>query len=133
MPKDPTSMHEDHRQARSDHAAWLDEIVHWRIEHRKALAMLSRVEGRLYDHEVTLEEHMMVIQSHDRRIQEQERALAEAVRSGDPELPEDLVAQHQTSEAEHARARELHEGFKQSHRHLMAELQRLLKAMQEQG
>jgi hypothetical protein len=122
-------IHQEHRDARSEHHMWLEDIDGWRSEHRRAAAMLAQVQTALLEHDAALEAHAATIRLHEVEIDRHERALASHER-GVPEAdPEKLAEVHKAQLDKHAHARDAHQRIKSYHHLVTTEIAALLKKL----
>jgi len=128
MPKlDDLAMHRDHSEAKFEHRLWLEDIKHWRTEHREAAAMLAAAQAAFHKLEAAIDGHAEAIRAHERHLERHEGAIHE--HEWDSSVCEDpkLAAEHQDLEAVHAEARHAHDRLAELHECVMAEIRELLK------
>jgi hypothetical protein len=51
------------------HLDWLDDCRRWRSDHRRAIALLAKVQAAILEQEAALESHTVEIQSHEMYLQ----------------------------------------------------------------
>jgi hypothetical protein len=119
---DFAAMRGEHRQAMYEHLKWLDDIERWRAEHRQAAATLAAAQADLVEAKHALESHAERIGRHDMLNRRHERAITQHLSDASGIEMEKLVSRHRQLEAEHARAREVHEIVKAHHRRVMAQI-----------
>ncbi len=113
--------------AKREHAAWLKDCGHWRSEHRRALAMLAKVQAAILQHEAELESHGAQIHSHELHLQDYV-AFEDGIEYG-PGSPDfaQLANAHEVFTRQHEQARELHKRIEECHVNVLAEVEKLLK------
>ncbi|MBN1851241.1 MAG: hypothetical protein JW829_00895 [Pirellulales bacterium] len=122
---DNSIMHKEHHEADGEHLMWLEEIGHWRTEHRRAASMLAQVQAALLEQDAALEAHAETVRAHEMRMQRHEREIADYER-GSIQVDHDKLAElHQELQTVHDQAREAHQRIKAHHGMVTAEIRRL--------
>lgn len=122
MANQPTVKTEEFEVHR-EHVSWLEECRGWRSEHRKALALLARVQATILEQEAALESHTAAIQAHEMHLQRYHLSQFAPDTADEAFLDEE----HGEFTESHERARESHERLKKHHRDIVGEIEKLLK------
>jgi len=112
---DHGAMHKEHEAADAEHEKWMDEIAQMRIEHRKALAALARVEAMIFEHDAELEQQAEEIRQHSRHLHHHEAEIAAHEASGDDSEHAKLARQHAEFEKVHAAMKKSQGQFREHH------------------
>lgn len=110
----------EHAQAEADHGKWLKELQGMKVEHRRALAALKRLEAEILEHEAELEEQIAEIEDHRRHIHAHEAAISE----GEGKEAEKA---HQEIEKRHAMIAKAMKSAHQDHKDLISGLMKFVK------
>jgi len=110
----------EHAEAEADHSAWLKELQGMKVEHRKALAALKRLEAEILEHEAELEEQIAEIEDHRRHIHAHEEAIAEGKGKA-------VEKAHQEIEKRHAAIAKAMKSAHQDHKDLISGLRKFVK------
>lgn len=117
----------DHLEDASEHTFWLQDVEHWRADHRRLIELLAKSQMAVLEQDAALEGHVAEIHAH-----EMHRLRHEVSMNDDAETPE-MAEKHKELEAGHARARAAYQRMAEHHERigrLIEELQRgLNKAM----
>jgi hypothetical protein len=122
-------MQQEHHQLECEHVVWLEDLLRWRTEHRRAAAMLAQVQAALLEHEAALEAHAETVRAHQSYVQRQEQATADPRQSGGEDDPTQSGEAHQHFHAEHDRARQAHRRIRAHHELVTAEILRLAEKL----
>lgn len=123
-------MHVSHREWRSEHAAWFDDLHTWRIQHAHAMAALSRLSADLQQHGATLLEHDRAVRSQARGVKAHERELVTLQSAGLGEQADPQLGEHTERGEQQATVRAEHEELKKHHRQVLADLVKLVRDLE---
>ena len=116
---DDAAAKESHAAAESDHVKWLEQLRTMRVEHRRALAALKRLESEILEHEADLEEQIAEIEAHRRHIESHEAEIA----AGHAEKSRD---DHDEIEKRHAQIAKAMKTAHQDHKDLISGLMKFV-------
>lgn len=122
-------MHEDHRQARQEHALRMVDIGEWRVKNRKALAILARIEAAVREHDAELEAHAADMGAHELQIEWHELALPDHEGAGGELDGDELAARHLRFKWEHGKAGGSHTNHQERCAQFAAELTGLVGSL----
>ena len=122
-------MHSQHQKENEDHRDWLRDISHWRVDHRNALAILSRVEATIHSFDAEAEAHAAAIRDHHMHITHHERELAAKAADQHPEIHEMYRRAHEEFAAMHADVRAHHDALAKRHQEMMVNLAALFEEL----
>ena len=122
---DHPTMHKDRQEAECEHVMWLEDIGHWSTEHRRAAAMLLKVQAKLLEQSAALEAHAETVRAGELRMWQHERRIAYRERGSREVDNNKLADSHQEFQAEHDQTREAHQRIKAHHGMVMGEIWRL--------
>ncbi|QDS91732.1 hypothetical protein FF011L_04650 [Roseimaritima multifibrata] len=123
---DHQHMLEEHAAAKQQHAAWLAKAEKMKVDHRKALAAMARLEAEILDHEAELEEQISKIRVHEMLIEAHESSIA-AHEAGDDVDHEKLSKQHQQIHRQHEQMEKGMSATTDDHADLIGQLMKFLK------
>jgi hypothetical protein len=123
-------MHRQHREEKSEHLGWLEEIDRWRADDRRVLAMLEQLKSSLHRQEASLEEHAAAIRRHQDQLQRHERSIDDHEQAGESREHGQLAEAHERLATCHEEERALHRRFRDNHRQVLAELDRLSELLE---
>lgn len=129
-PKKHAEMRREHAAALKEHREWDGRITRFRVEHQRALAVLSRLQAAVHEHEAALLELSHHVKSHEEHLQMHERAMA-AHEQGEKVEHDKLAEVHKKLQQEHARVGQSLERFKKHHGALIGHLGKLMQAMKK--
>lgn len=124
-----SQMHKQHSEENHDHADWLRDISHWRVDHRNALAILCRVEATIHEFEAEAEALASTIRDHHLHITHHERELNSNASEQSPEIHEMYERAHKEQAAVHADIREHHAVLSKRHQEMMNNLAALFEEL----
>lgn len=126
---DPKAEHEamrkEHAAAHREHDEMLKQVGKWKIEHRKALAVLAQLQAAILEHEAELEELAEHAREHEDHILHHDEEFHEHEKSGDAKGHQELAASHKKMLAEHEKIKKSLGQFKDDHDALIQSLQAL--------
>lgn len=76
MKHQPKSMHDTNRQEAREHQHWIDTLEKWRIEHKEALAKLTKMQAALMEHDAEIDAQLAQIRRHNLFIEHEEKRNA---------------------------------------------------------
>ncbi|MGM0555333.1 MAG: hypothetical protein ACQEVA_03045 [Myxococcota bacterium] len=117
-----------HTESQQDHAQWLGDISRWRVDHRKALALVARLQAKIYDLDSEMEAHAAAIRDHHLAIMQHKRALDEGDLTDDERKR--IIAKHREMNELHEDVEEHHKGLRDDHEELMNDIGALYDALQ---
>ena len=123
------TMHRQHRQENADHAQWLRDISRWRVDHRNAFAILSRVEATIHEFDAEMEAHAAAIRDHHLHIMHHERELKSAAADEHPQVHELYRKAHAEQAAMHADVGAHHAQLAERHQEMMNNLAALFEEL----
>ena len=112
------AMHIEHRKHGREHAEWLRDISHWRVDHRKALSLLARVQSIIYEMDAEMEAHAAAIRDHHLEINHHETEMKHDFNEA---LDEKYGKKHQSMSAMHADVRQHHDALRERNDTIMAD------------
>ncbi len=121
-------MHTDHRQARLEHVAWLDQIRQWRLDHQRALI---RIEALIDLHEAEMDSVTEAIEDHEMSVEDHELSIEDHEASGSGRDHVVMAAIHEAEEKRHRMMAESVEIMQRRHQIFVAAVEKLLKAMED--
>jgi hypothetical protein len=127
---DHPTMHKECQEAECEHVIWLEDIGRWSTEHRRAAAMLLKVQAGLLDQSAALEAHAETVRAGELRARQHERRIADHERGGSEVDNDKLTELHQEFQAEHDQAREAHQRIKLHHGMVMGEVWLLIEKLE---
>ncbi|MCE9607015.1 MAG: hypothetical protein K8U03_19185 [Planctomycetia bacterium] len=122
-----SSMHNDHREWKSENALWHDQLREWEAEIAEAIGDVAKVEQALHAHESRLRTHAAAIRLYEQGPAEHE--LAELVQEGASMAACCTANKHKNESLKQTEQRQVHEALKRTHHALMARWSLLLKAL----
>jgi len=124
-------MQADHEKAEAEHREWADQIAEARIEHRRALATLMKVQAAILEHDTELMEIQEEIRRHREHGHEHETEIAEH-EGGNEDVPHDeLTESHVKYQKQHAMMAKRMKAATHSHEELMEQIAELLETLEE--
>lgn len=118
-------LHQDHREASREHAAWIEDVERWRTSYQEALLACARrlASGLELDNfEAALDRHEAAIHAHEDAIRRHEKALHLGP-DGKLGRSEDSIDFHRLMGERHDRSRLMHEQLERSHKAVLAALE----------
>ncbi len=116
-------MQESHDIARREHTEWLRDISHWRVDHRRAMALIAQVQQQLWEADSELEAHSAAIREHHLEMLSHGRLMDHDVES------ESVERVHNELEAMHEDVRKRHAALEKQHNELIGDLAKLFEAL----
>jgi len=126
---DMTTMHNDHREWKSENAMWHDQVREWEKEIFEAIADVAKVDQALQAHEQRLRTHAAAIRLYEQAPAEHEHQLAELAQEGTCKAACSTANKHKQESLKQIEQRQVHEELKRTHHALMAHWSLLLKAL----
>ena len=117
-----------HHMAQQHHAEWMRDISRWRVDHQKALAILSKLVGTIHDFESETEAHAAAIRDHHLAIMQHNRAFERD--DVTDEVQKKLEARHRETQKLHEEVNERHDELQQQHEELMNDIGVLFDVLQ---
>jgi hypothetical protein len=119
----------EHREAESEHDAWLQDATMWHRNHELAKPMLERIEQAIAESEHRLDEHVTAIRHHQALMKKHELAIAEHAAAGEDQERGQWLAEHQDEERIHVAERAKHQRLAEDHGRLMSGLGQLVQGL----
>lgn len=108
-------VHKTHRHNQIEHAEWLEKLHHWRAEHQRAIAKLSKLQASLMEHNAHIEEQLAHIHVHEQHIERHERGIAEQKTNGGSPIAQELTDGHTDLDKKHRELRAQVKGMEKLH------------------
>lgn len=122
-------VHTEHREAESEHQAWLRDISSWHRDHEKLLPLLDQLRSAIEKRDRLLDTHAAAIRHHQTLNQRHEETLAEHARAGEKRERGQWLGEHERLEKQHAEERERHRSLARDHERLKTGLGQLVEAL----
>jgi len=122
---DHRKMLKDHAVAKQQHAEWLVKAEKMKVEHRRALAAMARLEAEILEHEAELEEQISRIRVHEMLIDAHESSIV-AHEAGEKVDHDKLTKQHQKIHRQHDEMEKGMSAVTDDHADLIGELMKFL-------
>jgi chromosome segregation ATPase len=126
---DHEAMRKEHEQAHKEHDKLFKQIATWKIEHRRALANLAKIESAIFEHEASLEELAEHCREHEDHMVHHDEEFTEHEKSGNDKDHVKLAQSHKQLIEEHAKLLKKAESFEDDHESLVATLRKLADSL----